>query len=69
MNSDKLNNSISKESKFWRENMIREEIKNVNLNLDDLYAKQLIPKFFKIVKNNRIIPERIEKLIVGFITR
>jgi hypothetical protein len=64
MNSDKLNNSISKESKFWRENMIREEIKNVNLNLDDLYAK-----FFKIVKNNRIIPERIEKLIVGFITR
>jgi hypothetical protein len=36
---DKLNNSIPKESKFWREDMIREEIKNVNLDLNNLYAK------------------------------
>jgi hypothetical protein len=48
--------------------MIREKLKNVNLNLDDLYAKWLIPKFFKIVKDSRLIPERIEKLIIRFIT-
>jgi hypothetical protein len=48
--------------------MIREKIKNVDLDLDNLYTKWLIPKFFKIAKNNRLISERIEKLIVGFIT-
>jgi hypothetical protein len=48
--------------------MIREEIKNVDPNLDDLYAKWLISKFSKIAKSSRLIPERIEKLIVRFIT-
>jgi hypothetical protein len=48
--------------------MIREEIKNVNPDLDDLYAKWLIPKFSKIAKDNYLILERIEKLIVRFIT-
>jgi hypothetical protein len=48
--------------------MIRKEMKNVDLNLDDLYAKWLISKFSKIVKNNRLTPKRIEKLIVKFIT-
>jgi hypothetical protein len=48
--------------------MIRKKIKNMNLNSDDLYAKWLISKFFKIVKGNRLTPERIEKLIVKFIT-
>jgi hypothetical protein len=48
--------------------MIREEMKNVDPDLDDLYAKWLIPKFSKIVKNSRLTPERIEKLIIGSIT-
>jgi hypothetical protein len=48
--------------------MIREEMKNINPDLDDLYAKWLILKFFKIVKGSRLIPERIEKLIIRFIT-
>jgi hypothetical protein len=48
--------------------MIREKIKNVNPNLNDLYAKWLIPKFFKIAKDSRLIPECIEKLIVKSIT-
>jgi hypothetical protein len=48
--------------------MIREKIKNIDLNSDDLYAKWLISKFSKIIKNSRLIPERIEKLIVKFIT-
>jgi hypothetical protein len=48
--------------------MIREKIKNMNLNPNNLYAKWLIPKFSKIIKNNHLIPERIEKLIVKFIT-
>jgi hypothetical protein len=48
--------------------MIRKKIKNVDSDLDDLYAKWLISKFSKIIKNNRLIPERIEKLIVRFIT-
>jgi hypothetical protein len=68
MDSDKSDSNIFRGSKFWREDMIREEIKNVNPDLDDLYAKWLIPKFSKIVKSNRLIPKRIEKLIVGFIT-
>jgi hypothetical protein len=68
VDSDKLNNNISGKSKSWRENMIREEMKNIDLNPNDLYAKWLIFKFFKIVKDNRLIPERIEKLIVRFIT-
>jgi len=68
VNLDKLNSNIFKKSKSWRENMIREKIKNVNPDLNDLYAKWLIPKFSKIVKNSRLIPERIEKLIVKFIT-
>jgi hypothetical protein len=65
---DKLDSSILRKSKFWREDMIRKEMKNMNLNLDDLYTKWLISKFFKIIKDNRLIPERIEKLIVKFIT-
>jgi hypothetical protein len=64
---DKLNSSIFGKSKSWRENMIRKKIKNVNLDLDDPYTKWLIFKFFKIVKNSRLTPERIEKLIVKFI--
>jgi hypothetical protein len=68
VDSDKLNSNISEESKSWRENMIREKMKNVDLDLNDLYAKWLISKFFKIIKDNRLTPERIEKLIVRFIT-
>jgi hypothetical protein len=68
VNSDKLNSNIPERSKSWRENIIRKKMKNVELNLNDLYAKWLIPKFSKIVKNNRLIPERIEKLIVRSIT-
>jgi hypothetical protein len=60
--------TISGESKFWREDIIRKEMKNVDPDSDDLYAKWLIPKFFKIIKDSRLIPERIEKLIVKFIT-
>jgi hypothetical protein len=65
---DKSNSNISEKFKFWRENMIRKEMKNVDSDLDDSYAKWLISKFFKIAKDSRLIPERIEKLIVGFIT-
>jgi hypothetical protein len=65
---DELNNNIPGKSKFWREDMIREEMKNVDSDSDDLYAKWLIPKFSKIAKGSRLTPERIEKLIVGFIT-
>jgi hypothetical protein len=65
---DKSDNSIPGESKSWRENIIREEMKNVNPDSDDLYAKWLISKFFKITKGSRLIPERIEKLIVRSIT-
>jgi hypothetical protein len=36
---DKLNSNISEESKFWREDIIREKIKNMKLDLDNLYAK------------------------------
>jgi hypothetical protein len=68
VDSDKSNGSIPKKSKSWRENMIREEMKNMNPDPDDLYAKWLIPKFFKIAKSNRLTPKRIEKLIVGSIT-
>jgi hypothetical protein len=48
--------------------MIREKMKNIDLDLDDLYAKWLIPKFFKIIKGSRLTPERIEKLIIKSIT-
>jgi hypothetical protein len=65
---DKLNNSIPRESKSWREDMIRKEMKNVDPDPDDSYAKWLIPKFSKIAKGSRLTPERIEKLIVRFIT-
>jgi hypothetical protein len=68
MDSDKSNSSIPGKSKSWREDMIREKIKNVNPDLDDLYAKWLISKFSKIIKNSRLIPEHIEKLIVRSIT-
>jgi hypothetical protein len=68
INSDKSDSSIPEKSKSWRENMIRKEIKNVNSDPDNSYAKWLILKFFKIAKNNRLILERIEKLIVRFIT-
>jgi hypothetical protein len=43
-------------------------MKNVDSDLDDLYTKWLIPKFFKIIKDSRLISECIEKLIVRFIT-
>jgi hypothetical protein len=43
-------------------------MKNMDLDSDDLYTKWLILKFSKIVKDNYLIPERIEKLIVRFIT-
>jgi hypothetical protein len=36
---DELDSNIPGKSKFWRENIIREKIKNVKLDLDDLYAK------------------------------
>jgi hypothetical protein len=39
MDLNKLDSNTLRESKFWRENMIREKIKNVNPDLDDLYAK------------------------------
>jgi hypothetical protein len=39
MDSDKLDNNIPEKSKFWRENIIREEMKNVKLDSDNLYAK------------------------------
>jgi hypothetical protein len=65
---DKLNSSIPEKSKSWREDMIREEMKNMNPDSNDLYAKWLIPKFSKIAKDSRLIPERIKKLIVGSIT-
>jgi hypothetical protein len=68
MDLNKLDSNISGKSKFWRKNIIREKMKNVDLNSDNLYAKWLIPKFSKIAKNSRLTPERIEKLIVGFIT-
>jgi hypothetical protein len=48
--------------------MIREKMKNMDPDSNDSYAKWLIPKFSKIAKNNRLIPERIKKLIVRFIT-
>jgi hypothetical protein len=68
MDLNKSDSNIPEEFKSWRENMIREEMKNMNPNPDNLYAKWLIPKFSKIIKDSRLIPERIEKLIVGFIT-
>jgi hypothetical protein len=48
--------------------MIRERKKNIAPDLNDLYARWLIPKFSKLIKGSRLTPERIEKLIVGFIT-
>jgi hypothetical protein len=39
VNLNELNSSISGKSKFWRENIIREEMKNMDFDLDDLYAK------------------------------
>jgi hypothetical protein len=36
---DKSDNNIPGESKSWRENIIRKEMKNVDPDLDDLYAK------------------------------
>jgi hypothetical protein len=39
MNLDKLDNSIFRGSKSWREDMIREKMKNVNPDSDNLYAK------------------------------
>jgi hypothetical protein len=39
VNLDKLNSSISGEFKSWRENIIRKKMKNMDLDLDDLYAK------------------------------
>jgi hypothetical protein len=68
VDSDKSDGSTPGESKSWRENIIREEIKNMNPDSNDLYAKWLIPKFSKIAKNSRLTPERIEKLIVRSIT-
>ena len=68
MNLNKSNGSTPGKSKSWREDIIREEIKNMILDLDDLYAKWLIPKFSKIAKGSRLTLERIEKLIVGSIT-
>jgi hypothetical protein len=43
-------------------------MKNMDLDSDDLYAKWLISKFFKIAKGNYLTLKRIEKLIVRFIT-
>jgi hypothetical protein len=68
VDSDKSDNNIFREFKFWREDIIREKMKNIDLDSDNLYAKWLILKFFKIIKESRLIPERIEKLIVKFIT-
>jgi hypothetical protein len=68
VDSDESDSNIPKESKFWRKDMIREKIKNVDFDSNNLYAKWLIPKFFKIIKDSRLIPKRIEKLIVEFIT-
>jgi predicted glycosyltransferase len=39
MDLNKSDSNIPEEFKSWRENMIREEMKNVNPDLDDLYAK------------------------------
>jgi hypothetical protein len=39
VDSDKLNNNIPEKSKSWRENIIREKIKNMDPDLNDLYAK------------------------------
>jgi hypothetical protein len=39
VDSDKSDSSIPGESKSWRENMIREKMKNVDPDSDDLYAK------------------------------
>jgi hypothetical protein len=68
VDSDKSDNNTFKKSKSWREDMIREKMKNMDPDLDDLYTKWLIPKFSKIAKDSRLTPERIEKLIVKSIT-
>jgi hypothetical protein len=68
VNLDKSDSNTPGRSKSWREDMIREKMKNVNPDLDNLYAKWLIPKFSKIIKGSRLTPERIKKLIVKFIT-
>jgi hypothetical protein len=39
MDLDKSDNNTPRESKFWREDMIREKTKNVNPDSDNLYAK------------------------------
>jgi len=39
MDLNKSDNSIFRESKSWRKDIIREEMKNVDLDLDDSYAK------------------------------
>jgi hypothetical protein len=39
INLNELNSNIPEKSKFWRENMIREKMKNIKPDLDDLYAK------------------------------
>jgi hypothetical protein len=39
VDSDKLNNNIPEGSKSWREDMIRKEMKNMDPDSDDLYAK------------------------------
>jgi hypothetical protein len=54
--------------KIWREDMLRKERRIKNPDKEDFYVKWLILKFSEIPKGSRLIPERIEKLIMRSIT-
>jgi hypothetical protein len=65
---DKFDGSVPGGSIFWREEMIKKELKNLPSAERGSYPQWLIPKFSKIEKGSRLTPERIEKLIVKNIT-
>ena len=64
VNSDKFDKNVPGGSIFWREEMIKKELKDFPSAERGFYSQWLILKFSKIEKGNRFIPERIEKLIV-----
>jgi hypothetical protein len=64
VNLNKSDKNVPGGSIFWREEIIKKELKDFPSAERGSYPQWLIPKFSKIEKGNRLTPERIEKLIV-----